>query len=123
MCFVYRAKLIDLLGAFGEGHLGRRVFKLAIYKAEYAGKIVELVNPNGTSQTCICGFPVPKDLSVRVHNCPNCGLVMDRDHVSAILIKNRSSTAGITGIQAQPSNPNREAMKWEAPCESKVVHC
>ena len=28
---------------------------LTIYKAEYAGKIVELVNPNGTSQTCICG--------------------------------------------------------------------
>jgi putative transposase len=95
------------------------VAKLSIYKAEYTGKIVELVNPNGTSQTCICGHHVPKDLSVRVHNCPNCGLVMDRDHVSAILIKNRSSTAGIAGIQAQPSNPNREAMKREAPCESK----
>ena len=25
-------------------------------KAECAGKIVEFVNPAGTSQTCICGF-------------------------------------------------------------------
>ncbi len=77
-----------------------QLIDLTIYKAEYAGKIVELVNPNGTSQTCICGFPVPKDLSVRIHRCPSCGLVMDRDQVSAILIKNRSSTAGIAGIQA-----------------------
>ncbi len=96
-----------------------QLIDLTIYKAEYAGKIVELVNPNGTSQTCICGFPVPKDLSVRIHRCPSCGLVMDRDQVSAIIIKNRSSTAGIAGIQAQLSNLNREAMTWEAPCERK----
>ncbi len=57
--------------------------------------------------------------SVRIHRCPSCGLVMDRDQVSAILIKNRSSTAGIAGIQAQLSNLNREAMTWEAPSESK----
>ena len=96
-----------------------QLINVTIYKAEYAGKIVELVNPNGTSQTCICGFSVPKDLSVRIHRCPSCGLVMERDQVSAILIKNRSSTAGIAGIQAQLSNLNREAMTWEAPCESK----
>lgn len=58
-------------------------------KAEEAGKSVGQVNPNGTSQTCICGCPVPKDLSVRVHKCPRCGLVLRRDHVSAILIENR----------------------------------
>ena len=54
-------------------------------QAECAGKIVEFVNPKGTSQTCICGFSVPKDLSVRIHICPSCGLVMGRDQVSAIL--------------------------------------
>jgi putative transposase len=96
-----------------------QLINLTIYKAEYAGKIVELVNPNGTSQTCICGYPVPKTLAVRVHSCPSCGLVLDRDHVSAMIIKNRSSTAGIAGIQARQSNPDREAMKREAPCESK----
>jgi putative transposase len=95
-----------------------QLINLTIYKAEYAGKIVELVNPNGTSQTCLCGQSVPKDLSVRVHNCPSCGLILDRDHVSAMIIKsrskNKSSTAGIAGIQARLSNLNREAMKREA---------
>ena len=84
------------------------------YKAEYAGKIVELVNPNGTSQTCLCGYPVPKDLSVRIHNCPSCGLILDRDQVSAMIIESRSSTAGIAGIEARQSNLNREPMKREA---------
>ena len=46
-----------------------QLINLTIYKAEYAGKIVELVNPNGTSQTCICGYPcterpVSKDTSM-----------------------------------------------------------
>ncbi len=82
-------------------------------KAEYAGKVVELVNPKGTSQVCICGFPVPKDLSMRVHSCPQCGLVLGRDHVSAIVIESRS-TAGIAGIEACQSNLTREPMKQEA---------
>ncbi len=69
-------------------------------KAECAGKTVEFVNPAGTSQTCICGYPVPKDLSVRIHRCPSCGLVMGRDQVSAILIENRC-TVGTTGINAR----------------------
>jgi len=85
-------------------------------KAEYAGKIVELVNPRNTSQNCSsCGKSVPKDLSVRVHSCPFCGLVLDRDHNAAINILNRSiSTVGTTGFQACLSNLKREAMKQEA---------
>ena len=50
------------------------------YKAESAGRKVVLVNPAYTSQMCSgCGSIVKKDLSERVHNCPRCGLVMDRD--------------------------------------------
>src|SRR3989304_6116801 len=60
-------------------------------KAEYAGKVVELVNPRNTSQVCICGYPVPKDLSVRWHSCPACGLEAGRDRVSGILIGNRGT--------------------------------
>jgi predicted RNA-binding Zn-ribbon protein involved in translation (DUF1610 family) len=56
-----------------------QLINLTKYKAEYSGKIVELVNPKGTSQTCICGHHVPKDLSVRVHSCPSCGLVLNRE--------------------------------------------
>ena len=54
--------------------------QLTAYKAERRGGRVMLVPPSGTSQKCSgCGETVPKDLSVRVHECPNCGLVLDRD--------------------------------------------
>jgi putative transposase len=56
-------------------------------KAEEAGKHVVAVDPRHTSQTCSgCGVLVPKDLSVRVHDCPHCGLRMDRDHNAAVNI-------------------------------------
>jgi putative transposase len=49
------------------------------YKAEYAGKWVVPVNPNGTSQKCSdCGATVRKKLSERVHSC-SCGLTLGRD--------------------------------------------
>jgi len=58
-----------------------------ISKAASAGKIVVLVNPKNTSQRCSnCGTKVPKDLSVRVHICPHCGLVMCRDRNAALNI-------------------------------------
>jgi len=71
-------------------------------KAECAGKVVELVNPKNTSQNCSgCGNSVPKDLSVRTHSCPFCGLELDRDHNAAINILRRSMyTAGTAGINA-----------------------
>jgi putative transposase len=56
-------------------------------KAEGAGRTVIAVHPRGTSQTCVCGEPVPKDLSQRWHHCPRCGLSLPRDQVSAMLIK------------------------------------
>jgi putative transposase len=41
-----------------------------------------------TSQDCSgCGFRVQKSLSVRTHVCPNCGLILDRDHNSAVMIR------------------------------------
>jgi len=63
------------------------------YKCERTGKQFILIDPKGTSQTCLCGEPVPKDLSVRVHECPACGLVMNRDLVSAKLILRRGLSA------------------------------
>ncbi len=54
------------------------------YKAENAGRVVALVNPRNTSKQCsCCGTMVEKSLSVRVHACPVCGLVMDRDENAA----------------------------------------
>ena len=57
------------------------------YKAEDAGRVVVLVDPRNTSKRCSrCGTLVEKDLSVRVHSCTVCGLVMDRDENAAINI-------------------------------------
>lgn len=57
------------------------------YKAEEAGIQILKVNPSYTSINCSsCGFPVYKDIHIRTHLCPNCGLNIDRDHNSAINI-------------------------------------
>ena len=53
------------------------------FKAEEAGRLVISINPRNTSQMCLCEEMVPKTLAVRVHKCPNCGLVMDRDTLAA----------------------------------------
>ncbi len=61
---------------------------ILVVKAERAGQKVIKVNPRGTSQHCSnCLNEVPKVLSDRWHSCNACGLEMDRDANSAILIK------------------------------------
>ncbi len=56
-------------------------------KAESAGKSAIAVNPRGTSQMCSsCHLIVKKDLSVRIHSCPGCGLILDRDWNAALNI-------------------------------------
>jgi putative transposase len=56
-------------------------------KAAEAGRTVVLVNPRNTSKMCSrCGNLVEKGLSVRVHECPHCGLVLNRDQNAAINI-------------------------------------
>ncbi len=62
-------------------------FNLLTYKAEEAGRELATVIPNNTSQICSgCGEKVPKSLSIRIHKCPFCGLVLDRDENAAINI-------------------------------------
>ena len=67
-----------------------KLIEFTTYKAEYAGGVVELVNPRNTSKQCsVCGNIQSMPLSQRTYRCPNCGAVMDRDHNAAINIKNR----------------------------------
>jgi putative transposase len=62
-------------------------FDMLAYKAEWAGRKFVKVNPNGTSQRCsVCGTVVKKSLGVRVHDCPNCGVILQRDYNSALEI-------------------------------------
>jgi len=70
-------------------------------KAAWAGSVTVLtVNPYNTSQVCSgCGVKGDhKDLSVRVHTCVSCGLVLDRDHNAArnILAKGLTTRSGGT---------------------------
>ena len=66
------------------------------YKAEDAGVQIEKVAPHHTSVICnICGEKVSKTLADRIHNCPFCKTVLDRDHNAAINILNRAGTARI----------------------------
>ena len=63
---------------------GNQLILYTTYKAEKAGRVVVLVDPRNTSKRCSgCGTLVEKSLSVRVHPCPVCGLVMDRDENAA----------------------------------------
>lgn len=61
------------------------------YKAENVGVRVISVNPRGTSQLCPdCGAIAVKTLSTRLHNCTQCGCVMDRDVAAAKVILYRA---------------------------------
>jgi len=73
------------------------------HKAESAGASVVEVNPRGTSQRCSgCGATVKKALSVRVHRCPHCSLVLQRDINAArnILALARIEPVGANGHEA-----------------------
>ena len=62
-------------------------FTRLVAKAEEAGRQVVHVNPAYTSQTCsCCGHRQPMPLSVRVYECPQCGLVIHRDHTGSLNI-------------------------------------
>jgi len=73
-------------------------FSKLTYKAENAGRVLQAVNPRGTSQTCTCGAKVWKELSDREHLCTACGLLAPRDVVSAQVILQRA--------RMSPSNRN-----------------
>jgi len=71
-------------------------------KAVEAGRTIVFVDPRGTTQMCSgCGSVVPKDLSVRIHDCPECGLVLGRDHNAALNILAR----GLASLGAIPRSP------------------
>ncbi len=57
-----------------------QLVQFTTYKAESAGSRVQLVNPYNTTQECSrCHAIVHKELKDRVHHCPYCGYVQDRD--------------------------------------------
>ena len=86
------------------------------YKAAEAGNDLIFVNPAYTSQLCSsCGTMVPKDLSIREHVCPHCGLIISRDQNAAINILNRGlglqTLAGNSLKSHEGLNPERSIEK------------
>jgi putative transposase len=80
-----------------------QLVRYMLYKAEEAGRACVLVDPNGTTQYCSrCGRVVKKSLAVRVHDCPICGLKMDRDENAAINIL-------ALGLQCLDASPRSHA--------------
>lgn len=79
-------------------------------KAESAGRELVKVDPRGTSQECSeCGCEVRKDLSVRIHDCPHCGYIADRDVNAArnILGRGLRLRGGVAnGLAQDPRSPN-----------------
>lgn len=54
--------------------------RMIAYKELRSGGQLIYVNPRNTTQNCSrCGEQVSKTLSERIHECPYCGLKMDRD--------------------------------------------
>lgn len=90
-------KLSRSLSDASFGKLGKSIENAA----ERAGVLVVKVDPSFTSQDCSgCGARVPKPLSQRRHECPHCGLDIDRDVNAAINIKNRAvaSPIGVNSV-------------------------
>lgn len=91
---------LNMLGMVKNHHLAKSIsdagwnqlVQYTTYKAESAGRKVVQVNPHNTSQLCSnCGTIVKKELKVRIHNCPHCGFVTDRDVNAAINILQRAT--------------------------------
>lgn len=103
---------LNIKGMVRNKHLSKSIsdnswgefFRLLEYKAVEAGRLVVKVPPYNTSQICSgCGEKVPKSLAVRVHCCPHCGLVMDRDenaarNISAVGQTVQASTLAMAGV-------------------------
>jgi putative transposase len=98
--------------------------------------LVVKVAPHDTSQNCSgCGVKVPKALSLRIHECPSCGLILDRDENAAVNILNKalqavghivSARGGKRGYSAREArNFNRLGRRAIVPIlalEAPVIH-
>jgi putative transposase len=82
------------------------------YKAEECGKhIVEAGKYFPSSQLChICGHQKEMPLELREYECPNCGLKIDRDYNSAIVLK----AAGMSVLKPVELPRIRGALKQES---------
>jgi putative transposase len=97
-----------------------RFYSYLSYKAESAGTNLIKVDPRNTSQMCSnCGSIVKKTLSARVHECPYCGFIADRDFNAAVNIHRTGMEQPFEPVEMIPlhhlSVMQVLSMKQEAP--------
>ncbi len=91
------------------------------YKAEEAGCRIMFVDPENTTKECSsCGNLTDKELWERMHNCPFCGLSIDRDLNAARVILKRA-TVGTTGSNASGDGAMAPSVKEDATRPQKEV--
>jgi putative transposase len=73
------------------------------YMAKMSEGVIAFVDPRDTSQVCSgCGERVEKSLSERIHRCPACGLILDRDVNAAWNILKRGLEIGLGQAEYTP---------------------
>lgn len=109
---------LNIKGMLKNHHLAKSIsdaswnmlLRLIRYKAANAGSYFVEVNPKYTSQKCSgCGAIVQKSLSVRTHICPECSLIIDRDHNASLNILRAGIALG--GEMGLPISLKPEATK------------
>ena len=96
-----------------------KLILMTVSKAEKAGKAVQMVDPRYTTQVCSgCGTIVSKELSERVHDCPSCGLKLDRDLNAARNIL----TLGLRGRAGGDPTPTLKRSKQAGSMKQEALH-
>jgi len=91
-------------------------------KAEEAARTVVRVQPAYTSQTCSgCGCCQEILLSVRVYECPHCGLSMDRDHNASVNILQKAVGRHGRVIPEAPAREPLGVVTFERPHRHRLV--
>ena len=96
-------KLAKAIGDASMSELRRQI----AYKAEWNGvQVMTAGRWYASTQLCSeCGQRVEKTLSDRIHACPHCGLVLDRDYNAALNLASLVSENG--------EGPNRPGLPVE----------
>jgi putative transposase len=83
------------------------LFRMLDYKAASAGSQIRRVPALYTSQLCFgCWAYIPKHLDVRVHNCPSCGLTLDRDvNAARVILARALGWEPTVGLEPRSSMP------------------
>ena len=91
-------------------------FSRLVAKAEEAARQVVKVPPAYTSQTCsCCGHQKALPLSVRIYECPVCGLVIDRDHNASVNILAKACGRAGRDIPEAPGSEPQGVVTIQSP--------